>query len=61
MCNDNLLASNSKEPIKCVSLNNLPCQARPTFVNINSNETVFYSFTVTINKCGGSCNITIDQ
>ena len=24
------LASNYKEPIKCVSLNNQPCQSRPT-------------------------------
>ena len=26
------LAFNSNEPIKCVSLNNQPCQARPTFI-----------------------------
>ena len=30
------LAFNSKEPIKCVSLKNQSCQARPTLVNINS-------------------------
>ena len=28
------LASNSKRPVKCVSLNNRPCQARPTFVDL---------------------------
>ena len=44
------LASDYKEPIKCVSLNNQPCHARPTFVNINYNETLFYSFTVTVDK-----------
>ena len=53
------LISNSKELIKCLTLNNRPCQARPTLVNINSNETHFYLFTVSGNKCGGSCN-TID-
>ena len=36
-----LLGSNSKGPIRCVSLNNHACQARPTFVNINSDETLF--------------------
>ena len=50
------LVSNSKGPIKCVSLNNQPCQARPTLVNINSDEILSYSFTVSVNKCGGSCN-----
>ena len=53
---DSLLATNYKEPIKCVYLNNPPCQTRPTIVNINSGETLFYPFTVIINKCGGSCN-----
>ena len=39
-----------------MSINNQPCQARPTLVNINSEETLFYLFTVCANKCGGSCN-----
>ena len=55
-----LLVSNSKGPIKCLILNNRPCKARSTLVNINSDETIFYQFTVTVNKCGGSCN-TIDD
>ena len=46
------LAFNSKGPVKCVSLNNRPCQARPTFVIINSNETLFYPFTASVNNCG---------
>ena len=33
------LAFNSKAPIKCVSLNNQLCQARPILVSINSDET----------------------
>ena len=40
------LASNYRKPIKYVSINNRPCQARPTLVNINSDETLFYQFTV---------------
>ena len=54
------LASNSKRRIKCVSLNNRPCQARPKFINVNSKEPLYYSFNVSVNKCGWSCN-TIDN
>ena len=54
------LVSNSKGPIKCVSLNNQSYQARQKLVDINSNETLFYPFTANVNKCGGSCN-TIDD
>ena len=30
-----------KEPIKCLTSSDRPCQARPTLVNMNSNETLF--------------------
>ena len=53
------LVSNSKGHIKYVSLNNWPCPARPTLVNINSNEYLYYSFIVSGNTCKGRCN-TID-
>ena len=46
--------------IKRVSLTNGPCQARLRTVNINSDETHFYPFPVTVNKCGRSCD-TIDN
>ena len=54
------LASNSKRPTKCLSLNNQPCETTLTLVHINPHEVLFYSFTVSINKCGGSCD-TIDD
>ena len=54
------LASNLKGPIAYVSLNNQSCQTRPTLVNINSDETLFYPFAVSVNKCNGSFN-TIDH
>ena len=54
------LASNSKGHIKHVSLSNWPGQVKPTLVNINFNEPLFYPFTVNVNKYGGSCN-TIDN
>ena len=55
-----LLASNFEGSIKCVSLNNRPCQARPTNVNSSFNITLFYSFTVSVNRCGGRCNTIYD-
>ena len=54
------LLSNSEESIKCVSLNNQPCQARPTLVNVNSNKSLYYPITASVNKYGRRCN-TIDD
>ena len=42
------LVSNSKGQIKCVSLNNRPCQAR-LLVNIHSNKSLYYPVTVSVN------------
>ena len=39
-----------------VSLNNQPCQAKPTLVDTNSNEKYFNPF----NKCGENCNAIDD-
>ena len=39
---------------------NQPRKARATFVNVNSDETLFYPFTVCVNNCRGSCNTTDD-
>ena len=54
------LACHSEKCTKCVSLNNWSCQARPALINTNSNETLFYSFIVSVNKGGGNCD-TIDE
>ena len=35
-----LLASNCKEPIKCISLNNQLCQTKPILVNFYFDETL---------------------
>ena len=42
--------------LKCVSLKNQECEARPEIVDINSNNPIFYSFNNKINKCNGNCN-----
>ena len=42
--------------IESVSLNHRLYQVRPKLVDINSNEPIYYPFTVTVNKCSGCCN-----
>ena len=48
--------SSSVNPLECVSINNQQCKVRPEIVNFNSNETVFFPFSIKTNKCSGSCN-----
>ena len=42
--------------LECVSMANQECKVRPEIVNINSNEAVFFPFTIKTSKCSGSCN-----
>ena len=42
--------------LECVSMNNQECKIRPEIININTNEPVFYPYSIKINKCKGSCN-----
>ena len=37
-------------------MNNRKCKVRPEIVNVNSDEPVFFPFSIKINKCNGSCN-----
>ena len=43
-------------PLKCVSMNNQECKIRPQLINVNTNEPIFYPYSIKINKCSGSCN-----
>ena len=43
--------------LDCVSMNNQECKIRPEMININTNEPVFYPYSI---KCKGSCNTIID-
>ena len=43
-------------PLKCVSVSNQECNVRPTIMNINSNEPLFYSYSILVNKCSSSYN-----
>ena len=40
----------------CVSMNNREYKLRFEIVNVNSNESLFYPFSIKTNKCSGSCN-----
>ena len=42
--------------LKCVSMNNQECKARPKLINVNNNEPVFFPFSIKVNRCGGNCN-----
>ena len=37
-------------------MNNQACKVRPKIINVNSNELVFYPFSIKTSKCSGSCN-----
>ena len=42
--------------MKCVSINNQEWKVRPEIININSCESLFYPYSILINKCNDSCN-----
>ena len=46
----------SVNPLECVSMNNQKCKVRPEIANVNSNEPLFYHFSIRTSKCSGSCD-----
>ena len=42
--------------LEYISMKNEECKVRPEIVNINSNNPIFYPFSIKINKCSGNCN-----
>ena len=47
-------------PLSCISMNNQACNVRPKIVNVSSNQSAFYLFSIKTSKCGGSCNSISD-
>ena len=49
-------------PFSCISMNNEAYKVRPETVNADSNESIFYPFSIKTSKCScsssskGSCN-----
>ena len=42
--------------LSCILMNNQECKVRPQIVNFNSDEPVFFPFSIKTSKCNGSCN-----
>ena len=42
--------------LNCISIKNQEFKIRPQVVNINRNNSIFYPFSIKINKCIGNCN-----
>ena len=42
---------------KCVSLNNAPCIAMPTLIDLNPVERIYYSSVISLDKCNGNCDV----
>ena len=46
----------STTPLSCISIKNQKCKVRPEIVDINSNNRIFYPFSIKTSKYGGNCN-----
>ena len=46
----------SVNSLSCISMSNQACKARPEIINVNSNNPVFYPFSIKTSKCNGNCN-----
>ena len=51
-----VLSSSITGALNCVSMNNQECKLRPEIVDVSSNNPIFYSFSVKINRFSGNCN-----
>ena len=50
------ILSNFTNALDCISMKNRECKVRPEIVSINSNNPMFYPFSIKVNKCSGNCN-----
>ena len=46
----------SVNALECISMKNQEYKVRPETVNINSNNPIFYPFSIKRNKFSGNCN-----
>ena len=42
--------------LECVSMNNQECKIPTEIINLNTNEFMFYPYSIKRNRCKGSCN-----
>ena len=45
------ILSNFINALNCMSMKNQECKTRPQIINNNSNNPIFYPFSININKC----------
>ena len=49
--------------LRCISTTNQECKVRPEIINVNSDEPIFYPFSIKTSKCSGriicTCEIRI--
>ena len=43
--------------LSCISIKNQECKTRPQVINFNSNNPIFYPFSIKMSKCSAHCNI----
>ena len=46
----------STTALSCISKSIQACKAKPEIINVNSNNPLFYSFSIKASKCSGNCN-----
>ena len=46
----------SANSLSCISMNNQDCKTRSQVVKVNSDEPVFFPFSIKTSKCSSSCN-----
>ena len=51
-----IILSNFINALDCISMKNQECKIRPEIININSNNPIFYPFSIKINECSGNCS-----
>ena len=51
----------NENSLSCISMTIQACKARPEIINVNSNNPIFYPFSIKTNKCSGNCNNISDS
>ena len=50
------ITSLNPTPLNCILMKNQECKTRPEVINMNSNNPIFYPFSIKISKCSGNCS-----
>ena len=46
----------SVNPLECISMKNQECKVQPEIVDVSSNNSIFYPFSIRTSKCSGNFN-----